>query len=81
MTKPSPLDQEFWDIFGELFSNRVADILNPDDDCPFRVVAVVYPDKTSPLIDKCGPNHEKGGIVDVALDLAHPRGDLSKLTG
>ena len=43
MKKPSPLDQEFWDIFGELFSNRVADILDPEDDCPFRVVAVVYP--------------------------------------
>ena len=40
--KPSPLDQEFWDVFGELFSSRVAEILD-DDECPFQVVAVVYP--------------------------------------
>ena len=52
MNKPSPLDQKFWDIFGELFSNRVADILDPDDDCPFRVVAVVYPSKCDSKEDK-----------------------------
>jgi hypothetical protein len=60
MTKPSPLDQEFWDVFGELFGNRVADILD-DDECPFQVVAVVYPGE--PL-----PNYGKGVIVE-------PRGD------
>jgi hypothetical protein len=52
MSKPSPLEQEFWDVFGELFSNRVADILDPDDDCPFRVVAVVYPSKCDSKEDK-----------------------------
>ena len=42
MSKPSsPLDQEF-----------VADILDPDDDCPFRVVAVVYPSKSDSKEDK-----------------------------
>ena len=46
MPKPSPLEQKFWDVFAELFSARVADILDPDEDCPFRVAAVVYPSKS-----------------------------------
>lgn len=45
MGKPSPLEQKFWDIFGEIFSTRAADILDPDEDCPFHVLAVVYPSK------------------------------------